>query len=240
MAQCDAPFADCDDAAGNGCETDTSSAADHCGGCGAACPRPANATATCASATCRFVCAPSFADCNQQPGDGCEVNLKTSAAHCGACERRCAAPHASSACDEGQCTLTTCDGAFGDCNSDDADGCETNLTTDPAHCGSCGTPCPAIANGAPGCGGGQCTVGACTGTFADCNGVAADGCETDLASTVAHCGGCQQPCQQPPNGVARCTIGVCAVASCHAGFADCNGVAADGCMEHQHRAGRSV
>ena len=44
---------------------------------------------------------------------------------------------ANAACTSGACR---CSGGFGDCD-DTLPGCETNLATDPAHCGSCGTRC---------------------------------------------------------------------------------------------------
>lgn len=45
---------------------------------------------------------------------------------------------------------------------------------------------------------------ACTATFADCNGDPADGCETDLETTSAHCGACEHDCQG-----AACAAGMC-------------------------------
>jgi hypothetical protein len=48
----------------------------------------------------------------------------------------------------------------------------------------------------------------------------------DLSSDLAACGACGQPCRAP-NGVPVCRMGVCTVASCNDGFADCT--AADGC-----------
>ncbi len=44
-----------------------------------------------------------------------------------------------------------CDFPLGDCNGDEEDGCETNLTTNPNHCGDCNVVCPGS------CFGGQCT-----------------------------------------------------------------------------------
>lgn len=51
-------------------------------------------------------------------------------------------------CSEGKCE---CTGGFGDCDGDDANGCETPLATDPLHCGSCGRDCQ----------GGDCVLGQC-------------------------------------------------------------------------------
>lgn len=43
-----------------------------------------------------------------------------------------------------------------------------------------------------------------------------------------NCGACGQVCSFP-NATARCVSGTCQIASCNAGFADCNRVASDGC-----------
>ena len=45
----------------------------HCGGCGRTCAPPANGTAFCTEGTCDFRCIDPFRDCNDDPGDGCEV-----------------------------------------------------------------------------------------------------------------------------------------------------------------------
>lgn len=55
------------------------------------------------------------------------------------------------------------------------------------------------------------TCAACSGTLADCNGLAADGCEANLQSNSSHCNACNAPCttgkicsngacQDPPSG----------------------------------------
>ncbi len=58
------------------------------GGCGPACvqcPAPPNTQPTCQANVCGAVCLPGFADCNAVPADGCEVDVRTNPAHCGAC-----------------------------------------------------------------------------------------------------------------------------------------------------------
>jgi hypothetical protein len=50
IASCTAPFDDCDGAIGNGCETNTSTTAAHCGSCGAAC----GAADTCSGSACNL------------------------------------------------------------------------------------------------------------------------------------------------------------------------------------------
>ncbi|MDB4930014.1 MAG: uncharacterized protein JWM10_2498, partial [Myxococcaceae bacterium] len=56
---CNAGFGDCDGAATNGCEVDTSASAAHCGRCGAACP----AGQSCAAGVCRSTSAPANDSC---------------------------------------------------------------------------------------------------------------------------------------------------------------------------------
>jgi hypothetical protein len=72
-----------------------------------------------------------------------------------------------------------------------------------------------------------CYKVACAPHFADCNGVAADGCEADLHSP-ATCGGCGSPCALP-HAKPSCATGVCAVGSCDLGWSDCDGNPANGC-----------
>lgn len=50
--------------------------------------------------------------------------------------------------------------------------------------------------------------GSCAGDFRDCNGDAADGCETQIDVDPSHCGYCGHPC-----GGAACDMGLCAAVS---------------------------
>ena len=64
--------------------------------------------------------------------------------------------------------------------------------------------------------------------FRDCNGDLLDGCESSL-SDPATCGSCTNDCRGP-RATARCAAGgLCEIASCAAGYADCNGIFPDGC-----------
>lgn len=92
---------------------------------------------------------------------------------------------------------------------------------DPA-CVRCEVP-----NATAACAVGACAVGACAPGFADCNALAADGCETDL-QTVTSCGACGLACPVLENVAMSCVGGAC-TGTCNPGFADCNGDAADGC-----------
>jgi hypothetical protein len=54
---------------------------------------------------------------------------------------------------------------------------QTNLQSSATNCGVCFNTCNPFPNAAPACGGGKCVLGICNADFADCNGIAADGCE---------------------------------------------------------------
>ncbi len=149
--------------------------------------------------------------------------------HCGACETRCAAGEVCArnagdagvawtcvraACPEGQ---TFCDGV----------GC-VDLTRDSAHCGTCERACDGTATGTvQRCVAGVCRVAACVPGRADCGGT--DDCETDLATSVTHCGACGQTCGAANVARATCAAGRCAIGECRVGFADCDRAAVNGC-----------
>jgi len=223
---CTAGFADCDASPTNGCEVNTRGTdVANCGACGRGCTF-ANAAATCEAGTCRMgACMMGFADCDGNAANGCEVNLATDNAHCGACST----PSQSRACTAGQvCSAgacgTTCGGSTTNCGGD----C-VNTTVDPAHCGACDNRC-ALANASvSACAGGRCVVGGCTEGFADCDANAANGCETSVRGTdITNCGGCGLRCAFA-NAAATCSNGTCTLGTCAMGFANCDGNAANGC-----------
>jgi len=227
VGTCTAPYADCDRMAANGCETDTRTSLQHCGTCGTACTARPNSTASCAAGRCEHTCTVGFADCNGDPSDGCEVDTRASATHCGACSRRCDLANATAACTMGQCAVAACAMGFGDCDTNAANGCEADTRTSVSHCGACGTACPARANALPGCVAGAC-VFACLSGYQDCDGNPANGCEVDTRTSATHCGGCGRSCQVA-GGTGVCTAGSCSVVSCQTGRADCDGMSGNGC-----------
>jgi hypothetical protein len=107
------------------------------------------------------------------------------------------------------------------------DGVCRDVLTDPAHCGACGNACGTAANASVTCLAGRCERRCATG-FGDCDGDAANGCETSLQDALAHCGACGRACA-PPNATAACAAGRCGVAACVAGFGDCDTDPANGC-----------
>ncbi len=108
-----------------------------------ACPEVANANSICVAGACAIaMCSTGYGNCDGSAANGCEVALTTNAAHCGACGRACALPHATAVCAAGACSVGTCEAGYGDCDSDAANGCETDLRS-PTACGRCGNACPA-------------------------------------------------------------------------------------------------
>jgi hypothetical protein len=157
---CTAGFDDCDlDLAltgTNGCETNTNTSTTSCGACNAGCPIPTNATAaSCGGGVCGIgACALGWDSCDNDPTNGCELDVTTSTASCGACGNACGVPAnaTSAACNLGTCDIGQCATGFDDCDGDVANGCEVELASNPTHCGVCGTACGATDT---------CTNGAC-------------------------------------------------------------------------------
>jgi hypothetical protein len=121
LGQCNVGYSDCDQQPQNGCEVATGTDANNCGSCGnkcgnglvcinggctcAKCNFP-NAASSCVNNTCVMgACVQGFADCNNSPNDGCEVNLGTDPKNCGACNAPCAN---NLTCFNAMCTNQVC------------------------------------------------------------------------------------------------------------------------------------
>ena len=182
----------------------------------------------CTKVKCDGVPGAMYSDCNASlpadlakadpsTGDGCEVDVLNDfdPKNCGACGKACAAgvsclldePTSAIACG---CkpSLTQCGtpqdfaNHFGFC---------VDLTTDLAHCGSCGNACGDPNNATMQCDRAECSS-SCSMGFADCNGQSSDGCEANILTDPLNCGGCGVQCDvvagQP------CSNGVCATKPC--------------------------
>ncbi|MBI4818126.1 MAG: choice-of-anchor D domain-containing protein [Deltaproteobacteria bacterium] len=227
VAACAAPFDDCNRVYADGCEANLLTDVGTCGTCDIVCA-VSHGTPACASGSCRVAtCDDGFFDCNGQYPDGCEANLVSDIATCGSCTTVCSVSHGAPVCNARVCGIGGCVEPWDDCNSAYVDGCETNTDSTPSHCGGCGNPC-SVTNGSPACVAGLCEIATCVAPFDDCNTTYADGCETNTRTTVNHCGACGQPCLTP-NGTPACLAGDCEIAACSAPFDDCNTVVADGC-----------
>ncbi len=224
---CDATWADCDSLPNNGCERDLDSDIQNCGACDNDC-HAMNAEVSCQSGTCMMGdCLEGYGDCNTDAGDGCEAVFSSDPDNCGECGLACDAPHAVSQCLLGQCNISGCEDGFGDCNLDSSDGCESDLDSDPLHCGSCGEHCD-IPHAQAGCDSGLCVIAQCDEAFGDCNSDASDGCETYLNNDLENCGACGKTCQLD-HAQAICRQGMCTTDSCDDGFGNCNRDLSDGC-----------
>ena len=86
--QCLPGYTDCPN--GTGC-INTSTDPKNCGSCGHACSIP-NGHAFCADGDCALAgCLQGYADCNNNPVDGCEVYVQNDPNNCGMCGNKCGA-----------------------------------------------------------------------------------------------------------------------------------------------------
>jgi hypothetical protein len=89
---------------------------------------------------------------------------------------------------------------------------------------------PIMSGGSPSTGGAP-PVNICGKIFKDCNGNAADGCETNADSDPMNCGACGVVCPPGANAAGTCFVGKCSFA-CAPGWGDCDGVADNGCEDN--------
>ena len=149
-----------------------------------------------------LVCPSGFGDCDGDRANGCETALATDPAHCGACTTACATVvNASATCTSSECGFT-CRAGFSNCDANPTNGCETDIDSDNANCGTCGNVCSPLSGG-PSCSGGVCSI-SCPAGFADCS-PSVPGCETNVTNDPSHCGNCSRVCPSPRT----CTAGAC-------------------------------
>ncbi|MDQ3035553.1 MAG: MopE-related protein [Myxococcota bacterium] len=223
IASCNAGFASCDGIDSNGCERSTRTLTD-CGGCGIGCSRT-NATATCATGSCAIAtCNAGSGNCDGNVANGCEAPLDT-LANCTACGTTCTRANGVASCASGSCQLVSCNAGFANCDGNDANGCETPLNT-LANCSMCGMTC-SHPNATSSCATGSCALSSCSAGFGNCDGSAANGCET-MTNTLTSCGACGTACART-NATPTCATGSCMIATCNMGFGSCDGSDSNGC-----------
>ena len=199
---------------------------DNCGGCATVCPERPNASRACLGGRCGFTCTTGFADCNNDPSDGCEARLDD-VTNCGTCGTVChGATNATPVCSRGACGLT-CTSGYGDCDGSATNGCETSTLSSVTNCGACAAACSAGPNAVVACVGGRCRSG-CNAGFADCDGNPGNGCEVNILTSTASCGACGLACPSGASSTAVCAGGVCGI-TCAAGTADCDANPVNGC-----------
>jgi formylglycine-generating enzyme required for sulfatase activity len=121
-------------------------------------------------------------------------------------------------CTAGVCTINECASHYGNCDNEDANGCEVALWTDPVNCSACGFKCSAT-GGTPSCISGMCQI-ACGDGHANCDGEVSNGCEIALLTDLSNCNGCGNVCADGK----VCSDGTCIAPSCASGAtgqADC-------------------
>jgi hypothetical protein len=142
------------------------------------------------------------------------------------CSASCFNPNGTTTCVGATC-VPVCSTGFADCDADPSNGCETNLLADPQHCGSCTQVC-AVDSGSAICQDGACGMSSCAPGTGDCDGVAANGCETDLDTSAANCRFCGNACTFQ-HAAGSCQGGTCSLGACAPGFDNCDGDPANGC-----------
>jgi hypothetical protein len=130
------------------------------------------------------------------------VDLSSSNDDCGACGIACPM---GQACCGGRCL---------------------DVQNDATNCGKCGKVCPPAVHASPWCTRGLCST-SCVPPWGACGG---EDCSCDTMNSLGCCGGCAGGgCFPLPHGQPKCAGGKCAIATCDAGHADCNGLYKDGC-----------
>jgi cysteine-rich repeat protein len=146
----------------------------------------------CIDGACRFECPAGLTDC----GGSCR-DLTSDLANCGACGTSC---EAGEVCSMGSCELS-CGAGLTDCGGSCVD-----VATSESHCGACAAACPGAAGAFPACAMSRCGY-LCLAGRGDCDGIAGNGCEIDLAASRLHCGACGSPCAAEES----CLAGTCVV-----------------------------
>ncbi len=157
--------ATCDECAGRDFATDPA----NCGWCGNVCP-DVNGGSTCEDGVCVIACSDGWADCNDDPRDGCETELST---NCGTCAALEGVP--------GQ-GCGTCGSGVWACDGDAAVICTEDFGPESYNaCGGC-EELP-VAVGEP--------CGTCSSGRWACNGADAVACADDAGNAALNtCGGC--------------------------------------------------
>lgn len=153
-------------------------------------------------------------DCSMGVDNGCGCTIGTMRAcpggsdvgECVAGTQTCSAVGEWGACvGSAGPALETCNGRDDDCDS---------VTDGPTAAGSCGSA-PRVTS--VGCTAGTCVATTCVVGWDDCDDNFSNGCEANLATSEAHCGSCDSPCDWSCGGSAcedGSSVGVGSTHSC--------------------------
>jgi hypothetical protein len=77
------------------------------------------------------------------------------------------------------CAVAVCETGFGDCDTNQANGCETDLRNSKDNCSLCGRACEKKANAIMNCVRSACVISECEAGWNNCNKAIGDGCEVN-------------------------------------------------------------
>lgn len=159
--------------------------------------------------------------------------------HCGGCSPCDQIHSAGASCVGGICVYTACRTGFADCNTGgtNADGCETDITSDPQNCGGCGRVCNDTNVAQLHCTSGTCDS-SCNSGFGNCSlppagnsapYAADDGCESNLTTCLGQAC-CSMSTPTPANMCAPPAVHVNGPAASGLGqtYADCHALGTPG------------
>src|SRR4029079_4082142 len=154
-----------------------------------------NVVPGCIDGVCAYPCAPGWGRCPTGiDTPDCETALLTDPNNCGGCGNVCptTAPNAipaSPTCQAGRCRID-CRSGWANCNGDDGDGCEVDITT-TSDCGTCGHACASASGGGAACNAGTCEL-TCPSGYTLCGTTCVALCTKGphVTETSSACTGC--------------------------------------------------
>jgi hypothetical protein len=193
VGTCNAGFADCDGDAANGCETTPADDVANCGACGHACAL-ANATPVCAAGACAVgVLRRGLRRLQRRRGR--RLRGRPRQRHqLRRVRQRLRPPHATPAAPRGPAPSAPAPRASPTATRR---GLRDHLSS-VTSCGGCGVVCATGPHATPTCGTGACGIAARPAGFADCDGVASNGCEVDTTLDGATAAPAERSAATPP------------------------------------------